>query len=164
MSCMEHARVHHALSFPPESAVRNPIFFALVLTLAGCTQPNASSTQDAADSLAKITTATPVVASGLPASEPSHASEMASTSSPAANLALDGEGLRVFAVPAGTSRAIPFGLGKDETLAMLANVQGASPSHQGENIDCGATNAIWTDGLTVWFARGKFVGWSVGSA
>jgi len=47
---------------------------------------------------------------------------------------------------------------------MLESVQGAPPSGQGENIDCGATSAVWPDGLTVWFARDKFVGWSVASA
>ncbi len=156
--------MHCALSFPPESAVRNSMFLVLVLALSGCTRPDAASTPNAADTPAKIPAASPVVVSGVSASEPSHASEKFSTPSPATKLALDGEGLRIFAVPTGTSRAIPFGLGKAETLAVLATLQGAPPSRQGENIDCGATNATWPDGLTVWFARGKFVGWSVGSA
>ena len=46
---------------------------------------------------------------------------------------------------------------------MLESVRGAPPQKQGENIDCGATYATWSDGLTVWFDRGEFVGWSLAS-
>ena len=47
---------------------------------------------------------------------------------------------------------------------MLESLQGEPPSARGENIECGATNAIWPGGLTVWFARDTFVGWSLASA
>lgn len=58
---------------------------------------------------------------------------------------------------------MPFGIGKAEALDMLKFVQGGPPTDQGKNIDCGATNAVWPDGLTVWFARDRFVGWSLAS-
>ena len=144
--------------------MRNPQFLVLLLAVAGCTPPDATLPQDAANSPAAVPPASPVVASGQPAREPSDAPGNAAPPTPAAKLALDGEGLQIFTTATGSSRAIPFGIGKAEALSMLESVQGEPPSDQGENIDCGATNAIWPDGLTVWFARDKFVGWSLASA
>ena len=47
---------------------------------------------------------------------------------------------------------------------MIETVQGMPPSDRGENIDCAASYATRSNGLTVWFAPGEFAGWSVGSA
>ena len=144
--------------------MRNPMFFVLMLALAGCNDPNAIAARDKPES-----TAVDQPSVQMPATEqyataqPDDAGNVAAPT-PATRLALDGEGLRIFTVATGSSRAIPFGIGKAEALAMLETVQGAQPSEQGENVDCGATNAIWPDGLTAWFARDKFVGWSVASA
>lgn len=80
-----------------------------------------------------------------------------------AALALDGEGLRIFKLLGGSSSLLPFGQAKVDTLTTLTTLRGA-PKTQAENIDCGATNAVWADGLTGWFARDKFAGWSVGSS
>lgn len=49
-------------------------------------------------------------------------------------------------------------------MQRLQYVLGSPPSAHGENIDCGATRATWSNGLTTWFSRGKFVGWSAGAA
>lgn len=159
--------------------MHNPMFLLLVLALAGCNDPDPISArgereapavdQPSAAMPAIVQPATEQSAAGQPAADPPATDQPAAagdvaTPATAAKLALDGEGLRIFTVATGSSRAIPFGIDKAEALGMLEAVQGAPPSDQGENIDCGATNAIWPDGLTVWFARDKFVGWSVASA
>lgn len=78
-------------------------------------------------------------------------------------LALDGEGLRSFAVSNGYSRLIGFGTRQDEAIRLLEAVMGMPASERGENIDCAARYATWPNGLTAWFARSEFAGWSVDS-
>lgn len=83
---------------------------------------------------------------------------------PGALLALEGEGLRVFSVPSGSARPVPFGTAQDETLALLTAVLRMGPRDEGEQIDCRAEYATWENGLTTWFVRDGFVGWSVPNA
>ncbi len=144
--------------------MRNPQFLVLLLAVAGCTPPDGATRREAANLPAPIPPASTVAARGNSAHKTSDAPGNAVAPNTAAKLALDGEGLRIFTVATGSSRAIPFGIGKAEALSMLESVQGAAPKDQGENVDCGATTAIWQDGLTVWFARDRFVGWSLASA
>lgn len=144
--------------------MRNPMLLVLMLSLAGCNDPIAIAAQDGHETAAVDQPSVRMPATAPAATGQPDASADVATPVPAAKLALDGQGLRIFTVATGSSRAIAFGIGKAEALAMLEAVQGAPPSEQGENIDCGATNAIWPDGLTVWFARDKFVGWSLASA
>lgn len=138
--------------------MRHTMPLVLMLVLAGCTQPGAG---DRSTSLAtaESTRAEPVVATSSAA--PGTGGRAADTG---ATLALEGEGLRVFGVPSGSARAIPFGTGKAEALDRLTAVQGAPPSDQGENFECDLTSATWPDGLTVTFAGDRFVGWSVNRA
>jgi hypothetical protein len=77
------------------------------------------------------------------------------------SLALEGEGLRVFDAPSGNAQPIALGTGKTETLGLLEKVIGNPPLKQGENPDCGATNAVWSNGLVTWFQANRLVGWSV---
>ena len=155
--------------------MRLPIAIVLTLVLAGCSQPSPGPTQDgspsvadvestpvgpAADAPAVVDPAPPGAAAGDHAN-PDTGGRAADTG---AKLTLDGEGLRVFSVPSGSARPIPFGTGKTETLDMLAAVQGTPPGDQGENLECLLTTATWPDGLTIMFARDRFVGWSVGRA
>jgi hypothetical protein len=127
---------------------------------AGCSQPDPVSAPEAAapDSTAAVDSPLPLTG------QPPHAPENAAPQVPVAKLALDGEGLRIFITATGASRPIPFGIAKADALRMIESVQGAPHQKHGENIDCGATNAVWPDVLTVWFARDKFVGWSVAAA
>ena len=147
--------------------MRNPLLLVLILALAGCNQ-NAISTQAEPVSPALEPPAVGQPATGLPATGPPDTARpdaAGDVAAPApAKLALDGEGLRIFTVGTGSSRAIAFGIGKAEAMRMLEAVHGAPPRDQGENLDCRASKASWQDGLTVWFARDKFVGWSVTSA
>lgn len=78
-----------------------------------------------------------------------------------AKVALEGEGLRIFLVPSGSSRPIPFGTPAETAVERLSRVLGEPPQQQGENLDCGASYSAWSSGLTIWVARGEMVGWSV---
>ncbi len=147
--------------------MRNPqsllLLLAVGVAVAGCSKPDPASPPAAAAAPATAAVDSPLVRAEAAVGEPSDAPGNAAPQIPAAKLALDGEGLRTFIIATGASRAIPFGIAKADALRMLESVQGAPPQEQGENIDCGSTNAIWSDGLTVWFARDKFVGWSLAS-
>ncbi|HET7274751.1 MAG TPA: hypothetical protein VFI91_06200 [Longimicrobiaceae bacterium] len=79
-----------------------------------------------------------------------------------AGLALEGEGLRIFILPSGSARPIPFGTPSDEARRILTAVLDQEPVEQGENVDCGIDYARWENGLLVVFAGGEFAGWSVG--
>lgn len=148
--------------------MRDVFFIALLAGLVGCTPPDTASPRDASQAQAAGPSSVsaevePVATSAQAVRSQTNMPSNRGPPAPAAKLALDGEGLRIFAIATGASRVISFGISKADALNMLESVQGKSPSNQGENIDCGATNAVWQDGLTVWFARDKFVGWSLSS-
>lgn len=141
--------------------MQNAMLLVLVLALAGCADSAAPS---AHDTPAGDPPATDAAFADREAPVEQTPADSAEANTPAgARLALEGEGLRAFSVPSGASRQISFGTDKAAALDMLEAVRGSPPSEQGENIDCGATNAIWPDGLVVFFARNQFVGWSLGS-
>ncbi len=85
----------------------------------------------------------------------------AGPATPPAKLALDGEGLRVFQVDTGSASLIAFDTPQAEVLRRVTAVLGQAPEAQGENADCGARYGTWPHGLTTWFMRERFVGWSV---
>ncbi len=147
--------------------MRNPqslgLLLAVGVAVAGCSKPEPAPPPGAAALLPTAAVNSPLTRPEEAVGEPSDGPEIAAPPAPVAKLALDGEGLRIFITATGASRAIPFGIAKADALRMLEAVQGAPPQKQGENIDCGATNAIWSDGLTVWFASDTFVGWSLES-
>lgn len=148
--------------------MRARILLVLMLVLAGCSDNAPQPVHDVVESASvrQPVPNSPVLARTMPDGTDDPAETVvieAETRPPTARLALDGEGLRIFDIATGSSRPIPFGIEKAEALDMLQAVQGAPPGDQGENIDCVATYASWPDGLTVWFARGEFVGWSVAS-
>jgi hypothetical protein len=79
-------------------------------------------------------------------------------------LAVDGEGLRIFLLPSGASRPLPFGTAADETRRVIASVLGGSPPETRLNEDCRLAIATWDGGLTLSFSGDRFVGWFIGSA
>ena len=146
--------------------MRNLPAVVLVVVLGACSNP-ATSTHDETGVAAGAVGERSAAIAGVEAITPVVQAPMATpeSSGPApARLALDGEGLRSFAISSGSSRLIAFGTMRDEAMRMLETVQGMPARDQGENIDCAASYASWPDGLTVWFADGEFAGWSVGSA
>lgn len=81
-------------------------------------------------------------------------------------LALDGEGLRVFALPSGAARLVPFGEPRKEVVALVSRLRSGRDPEMAANRDCNATVATWpASGLQLWFTPdpgSRFVGWSVG--
>jgi hypothetical protein len=107
----------------------------------------------------------PAEAPPADAATPSPTPEASAAPAPAADggatLALEGDGLRVFVLPSGSARPIPFGTDPVQTLEMLEAVRGEPPSNLGKNPDCGEQFAEWSDGLLVWFDNDEFVGWAL---
>lgn len=136
---------------------------ALLMIVAGCSEPSSSSPEPAA----KGASAGPVKAAPTStdtsisqAPPPVGASASADVASP--RLALDPDGLRWFLQPSGASRALPFGMAQTEVLASLEKER--SLAARGTNADCGAGPvefAGWPDGLSLLFQDGRFVGWGL---
>lgn len=141
----------------PQSMRRFFLLIALGLWLSGCgeSRQELGDIDDPASGGDAQATATDSL--NLPSNEVSPEEPWAANVA----LALEGEGLRIFSVPSGTARPIPFGSAMDSTLDVLHRIQPTSPREQGENVDCQAQYATWEDGLTVWFTQDRFVGWSV---
>lgn len=79
----------------------------------------------------------------------------------AAGLALEGEGLRIFLTESGAARPISFGMSVVDAVRLVETVLGEPPYEQGVSPDCGDAYAAWSQGLTLRFARERFVGWSL---
>lgn len=157
--------MHPVSSLSNMSTMRTPqsliLLLAIGVAVAGCGQPDPIPPRRAALPPANAAAESPVATPEAAVVEAGTTPGNALPQIPPAKLALDGDGLRVFVTATGASRPIPFGISKADALRMLESVQGAPPRKQGENIDCAATNAVLPDGLTVWFARDEFVGWSL---
>ena len=77
-------------------------------------------------------------------------------------LAVEAEGLRLFVGPGGSARALPFGTAREQLLAPLESYRG--PADGGTNSECGAgplDYAVWADGITLYFQKGRFAGWAL---
>jgi hypothetical protein len=91
---------------------------------------------------------------------------LAPTATPKASAAIsvDGEGLRIFAEPGGSARAIPFGTDESAVIAMVEKLRG--PAKRDSNDECGAGPVQFAHfgGLSLLFQEGKFGGWSLSDA
>ncbi len=121
---------------------------AVMLALAGCRQA-----EDPAPAPPVATVKSH--AAGVAATQVIAPSEAA-----ASRLALDAEGLRLFNAVSGASRLIPFGTTRADAMRAISAAQKVALRAQGDNADCGAAYAAWDNGLTVFFAKERFVGWS----
>lgn len=78
------------------------------------------------------------------------------------DVAVEGEGLRLIDEASGSARPLPFGMPKDQLLAILEAFRG--PADGGTNEECGGgplDYAVWADGLTLYFQEGQFAGWAL---
>ena len=87
------------------------------------------------------------------------APEPDTTTSAAALISLDPEGLRIFLAGSGASRPIPFDSPTEMVLTALAATRLGEPDEQGTNPECVAEYASWDGNFTVWFDGDRFVGW-----
>ena len=84
------------------------------------------------------------------------------TAAESRDLAVEAEGLRLVDTATGAARPLPFGMPKDQLLAILESFRG--PADGGTNSECGAgplEYAVWADGLTLYFQDGNFAGWAL---
>lgn len=81
------------------------------------------------------------------------------TASPSGGVGVSKDGLR----PVGSDLRIDFGRAQDGVVAAVTKLQGAGPSQVGTNSECGAgpvSYAQWSNGLTLNFMDGTFLGWT----
>jgi hypothetical protein len=62
--------------------------------------------------------------------------------------------------PNGTTLRIDFGRAEAGAVPVAARLLGEDPVYLGPVAGCALTAARWDDGLTMWFDRGSFVGWT----
>ena len=129
--------------------MKNRYLFAVVVALAACRGEQPSP---AAPALVRTVKSH---AAGVAAAQVLATSEAA-----ASRLALDGEGLRLFNAVSGASRLIPFGTSRPDALRAIGAAQKGPVRSEGNNVECNARYTVWDNGLTVWFARDRFAGWS----
>lgn len=79
----------------------------------------------------------------------------------APGLILEREGLGVVLEGSDRVRLLTFGTRQTRTTHVVVMMLGSEPIDQGRATDCRASYARWAEGLTVWFVRGSFAGWSV---
>jgi len=153
------------LNFPKHITYCAAIILVISSSLAGCNTVDNDAVRlpaqkETASQNTKVVTPLPVVP---PAPTPTPAQTKLSTGNhqDGVHLALTGSGLQIVSAPSGNTKSIDFGMPQVDAIKILTGVQTAPPIQQGSNLDCGATYANWKDGLTTWFSRGKFAGWSV---
>jgi hypothetical protein len=62
--------------------------------------------------------------------------------------------------PEGTPLRIDFGRAEAGVIPAVSRLLGDAPAFRGPVPGCSLTVARWSDGLTLWFDRGTFVGWT----
>jgi hypothetical protein len=78
------------------------------------------------------------------------------TRDPGPGLVPDADGLQ----PNGTSLRIDFGRAEDGVITAVSRLLGNDPDFRGSVTGCSLSAVRWEDGLTLWFDRGTFVGWT----
>jgi hypothetical protein len=76
---------------------------------------------------------------------------------PVYRVAVTGTGLALTDPRGGAAKPADFGLRQSLLIAILARSFG--PAVEGQDAACGRDFARWSNGLTLWFESGAFVGW-----
>ena len=76
-------------------------------------------------------------------------------------ISIEGEGLRLFVIATGAARPLPFGTDSASVFTAIQRGTRAEPVESGDGGDCPGSFARWSNGLTLRFDDGKFVGWSL---
>jgi hypothetical protein len=128
------------------------VWMSWLFLLGACKQAVVPAPQPAAPVQAKSTTP---YATGVAAVQVTSPAEQA-----ASFLALDSEGLRLFNSMTGASRLLAFGTAGADALRLIGLAHKAPLKTTGRNDACGAATTTYGDGLTIWIAGERFVGWS----
>jgi len=143
---------------PAESRAASPVTkphqLAVIVGILLSACGSGQSQEANANSAANIATA--------PASQTAPAATATSTAAATQDLAVEAEGLRLVDTQSGAARPLPFGMPKDQLLALLESFRG--PADGGTNSECGAgplDYAVWADGLTLHFQEDRFAGWAL---
>jgi hypothetical protein len=62
--------------------------------------------------------------------------------------------------PNGSTLRIDFGRAEPGVIPAVSRLLGEAPAFRGNVPGCALTAARWDEGLTLWFDRGSFVGWT----
>ncbi len=152
--------------------VNNPIFAAILagaamLSLGACDQRAADSSASTTPPSPPLSENSAVGSGNVTTTEqtaPTPEAKPAGRQAVKLQLAVDGEGLRLFNPANGAATPIAFGWPQRDVLGMLERLRG--PAAKGANKDCGAgpvDYATWPDGLSVVFQHNRFVGWGIDS-
>lgn len=137
---------------------RRPACLILTLAFLACTERSPAP----GDTAARVEPG----AAPAPRVAQSGATPAAQVADSGAVLALDGEGLRVFLLPSGSARLVPFGELRPVVVATVSRLRGGMRPEVTENLECRATVATWpASGLQLWFtsdSAARFIGWSLG--
>ena len=76
-------------------------------------------------------------------------------------ISIEGEGLRLFVIATGAARPLPFGTDSSSVFTAIQRATRSDPVESGDGGDCPGSYARWSNGLTLRFDDGKFVGWSL---
>lgn len=74
---------------------------------------------------------------------------------------IEGEGLRFFVLATGAARPLPFGTDSAVVHEALLRTPAGVPVESGRGGDCPGSYARWSNGLSLRYAAGRFIGWSV---
>lgn len=140
-----------------------------MLTVLSCTE-RAPVRGDTAVHVEPVATSAPPVVDAAVTPATPVADSVATPAAPVADsgavLALDGEGLRVFLLPSGSARLIPFGEARSKVIAIVSRLRNGREPEVATNLECRLTVATWpATGLQLWFTpdpAARFVGWSLG--
>jgi hypothetical protein len=146
-----------------------PLLAALLLSACSSSEPAANSVAQAQNPEPRDTAEALPAPSARPApvrppadiTLPPRATSAQTGSATGPALAVEGEGLRLFARDTGRARPIPFGTPRAEVERALA-FRGSPGT--GTQADCGAgplAYAVWPDGLKLYYQKGRFTGWAL---
>lgn len=126
----------------------NRLAFAALLPLA---LTSCSKNDQAAEAIPQKTAAAAPVAESGPAATPKAS----------AAISVDGEGLRIFAEPGGSARALPFGTSEATVAAVVEKLRGKAERSRNEECGAGPIDFAQFGGMQLLFQDGKFGGWSL---
>lgn len=92
---------------------------------------------------------------------PPPADSVAAADTAVTAIGVEAEGLRLFVITTGAARPLPFGSDSAVVHETIARAARAAAIDSGTGGDCPGSFARWSNGLSLRFVSGRFVGWSL---